>query len=44
MFSIKGIGILAILSFVLLGAVLTLQAIEFRDYRTAPSVWAAPRP
>lgn len=44
MFSIKGIGILAILSFVLLGAVLTLQAIEFQGFRAEPSVWATPRP
>jgi hypothetical protein len=35
---------MAILTTVLLGAIVAIQVIEFQLYRAEPTVWAAPRP
>ena len=44
MFSIKGLGIMAILTTLLLGAIVGLQAAEWSGYRAAPSVWSVRTP
>ncbi|MDZ4197693.1 MAG: hypothetical protein U1E27_00245 [Kiritimatiellia bacterium] len=43
MFSTKAIGVLAIFSAVLLGAVIALQVLEYNGYRAEPSVWSVSR-
>lgn len=39
MFSTKAMGVLAILATLAVGALLTLQVLEWNHYRAEPSVW-----